>query len=152
MKKTYFFLVGLFILLFLFLCTVSISNVTANSMFGTFCQECKIFQTVSGGSYYGFGFGKCNDQVGKMNNQIDFKMIENYIDFLDKNSFSSLSKITNDLMIQLLSENYESYHLLLNDYKQQIDLLTIDEQKVIESYFVKFKKNRGCMILQSLFY
>jgi len=111
------------------------TRISLESKFGTFCLECKTFETGSGISIYGFGIAYCNDKIRQMSKKVNYYEIEKYKIFLNSNGFNNLSNKVSDISNYIKINNTEKYITTVIDYNEEIEHLNSSDKEIILSYF-----------------
>ena len=102
--------------------------------FGTFCLSCKAYESGSAVGTYGFGLAYCDDNIKEMSNKIDYNEIEKFKIYLkDKGLLDVLGKVIK-IEQTLKSNNTEKYFTSVKDYSNEIELLNVDDKKMIIEY------------------
>lgn len=110
------------------------TSLSVEGKFGTFCLSCKAYESGSAVGTYGFGLAYCNDNIKEMSNKIDYDEIEKFKAYLkDKGLLDVLGKVIK-IEQTLKSNNTEKYFSAVKDYSNEIELLNVDDKKMIIEY------------------
>lgn len=102
--------------------------------FGTFCLSCKAYESGSAVGSYGFGLAYCDDNIKEMSNKVNYDEIEKFQLYLNAKGLFAISDKVNTIAEYLKSNNTEKYFTAVKDYSNEIELLNIDDKKMIIEY------------------
>ena len=111
------------------------TTIRVENKFGTFCLECKTYESGRGIGIYGFGLAFCNDNIREMSNRVNYDEIDNYRLFLKDKGFSEIATKVAEIEHYLKSDNTENYVYAVQEYITIIEDLNQPEKEIVLSFF-----------------
>lgn len=137
-KKSLLIIIPLAILSAVLLLSFTNPNaVTLESKFGTFCLNCKVYESVSGNNTYGFGVASCDGSIKEMSNKVNYDEINKFKLHLEDNGFTKILNLVTKIEQHLKSNNSEKYIFTVEEYIKEIELLDEMEKEKALSFFAK---------------